>query len=63
MLLWLLFFAAIVAGIVLLLQALLAPGHRSSESKHHAVEILNERFARGEIDGDEFEVRRKLLTY
>ena len=32
-----------------------------SPSGHHAVEILNERFARGEIDHTEYEARRAEL--
>jgi len=29
---------------------------------HHAIQILEERFARGEIDHDEFDGRRRMLN-
>ena len=62
MLVWLLLVAAVVAGLVLLLQALFGgraePKNRASSV---ALTVLNERFARGEIDQDEFEERRSVL--
>lgn len=61
-LLWLLFGAAIGAGLVLLLQAMLgSDGHPAKEHKRRALDILNERFARGEIEHHELEERRKVL--
>lgn len=33
---------------------------RSDEG--HAIQILEERFARGDIDGDEFEERKRMLA-
>lgn len=58
--LWLLVLLAIVAGIVWLVRAL---GDSSSQSRSgsSAIRILEERFARGEIDRDEFEERRRTL--
>lgn len=55
----LLFFALIVVGIVLLLR----PAAASEPRREHdrAIEILNERFARGEIDREEYEERRRVL--
>jgi len=55
--------AAIVAVVVLVVRYL--GGH--SHSAHHPhgkspLDILNERFARGEIDKEEFEERRRLLS-
>ena len=58
------FIAVIVFIVVLLVRWLGAPGYGPT---HHAppsktpLDILKERFARGEIDKDEFEERRRLL--
>ena len=38
-----------------------APGKLPADSSEHADEVLAERFARGEIDEDEFTRRRDLL--
>lgn len=64
MALWsLLFLALLVVGVILLVRALWdrtapsgAPDRASS-----ALRILEERFARGEIDREEFEERRRAL--
>ena len=63
MLLSFVFIAAIVVGVVLLVrsssrdeQPPRAPG------SDRALEILGERFARGEIDQAEYEERRRILT-
>lgn len=56
----LLVFGAIVAGIVLLTRALSGGSERTGEPR--AVEILEERFARGDIDREEYETRRHLLS-
>lgn len=37
-------------------------GNGQSRSDNRAVEILEERFARGEIDSDELQTRRQLLS-
>ncbi|HEX9770367.1 MAG TPA: SHOCT domain-containing protein [Kiloniellales bacterium] len=58
------FFAVAVAVVVLLVRWLGGPGHGGG---WHAppgktpLDILKERFARGEIDKEEFEERRRLL--
>lgn len=56
-----LFLAALVIGGILLVRKLWAPdgggGRRGS-----ALRILEERFARGEIDHDEFNERRERLS-
>lgn len=58
--LWLLFVAVLVVGLVLLMRAL--PERISGgESGSSALRILEERFARGEIDRDEFEERLRIL--
>jgi putative membrane protein len=57
--------AALIAVAVLLVRWLGGPWHGAAA--HHAVpgraplDILKERFARGEIDKDEFEERRRVL--
>ena len=68
MLLWmLLFLAVLVAGIWLLVRALTGDRSRSGSSPVDVPpggdprHILEERFARGEIDRDEFEERRRTL--
>lgn len=57
---WVLFLAVIVVGVVYLVRALTDrdAGARSASS---ALQILEERFARGEIDREEFEDRRRTL--
>lgn len=56
--------AAVVAAIVLLVRWLGVPGHGPAihpPSGRAPLDILKERFARGEIDKEEFEERRKVL--
>lgn len=63
-LMMILFFAALVAVVVLVVRWLGGTGHRSSPaatSDKTPLDILKERFARGEIDKAEFEERRRLL--
>lgn len=58
------FIAVVVAVVVLLVRWLGGPGHGSP---HHLpqtktpLDILKERFAKGEIDKEEFEERRRVL--
>lgn len=55
---------AIVAGILYLVRGLGQSSHQAqSDPTNTALAILNERFARGEIDLDEFEERRKQLLH
>ncbi|MBE3597775.1 MAG: SHOCT domain-containing protein [Limnochordaceae bacterium] len=56
------FWALVIAGIVLLVRALTSPGRtwaRAEESR--AMAILEERFARGEITAEEFRHMRDEL--
>ncbi|MGH3649198.1 MAG: SHOCT domain-containing protein [Acidimicrobiia bacterium] len=58
LLFWLLFLAVLVVGVVFLVRSL---SERAGKPGSSALQILEERFARGEIDGDEFEERRRAL--
>ena len=58
---WLLFAVLLVVGVVVLVRALTEHGVGSGRSASSALEILEERFARGDIDADEFEERRRAL--
>ena len=58
--------AVVIAAVVLMVRWLGGPSHGSAPTYHApasrtALDILKERFARGEIDKDEFEERRRLL--
>jgi putative membrane protein len=58
----LLFWGAIVAVVVLLLRGRAGDHHElPAPRRPNAMEILDERFARGEIDRDEYESRRATL--
>jgi putative membrane protein len=61
MLLW---WLLIILGIVLLAKWLFsgAPGGGGRHPENRALEILRERYARGEIDKKEFEERKRDLT-
>ena len=63
MLLWLVLLAAVVVGVVFLVRALWRPGGggESTPGQSTAERILEERFARGEIDEREFEDRKRAL--
>lgn len=64
MLIWIIVLGLIIYGIVLLIMKL---GTQKADSPlfekqgDSAIEILRERFARGEIDEQEFEKRKKFL--
>lgn len=51
----LLFWGAAIGLVVLLARAFGQPG------RHDALALLRERYARGEISGDEYETRRRVL--
>ena len=59
-----LFWAAVITLVVLLVRWLAGPGTTREQRpyKSSAIEILEERFARGEIGREEFEDRRRVLT-
>ncbi len=54
---WLVVLLGVVGGIVFIVRA--TGGQRSDRGR--AANVLDERFARGEIDQDEYESRRQLL--
>ena len=59
--LFMLFLVALVVGAILVVRWAAAPGHHSPKQGRSALDILDERFARGEIDKQEFEERRNGL--
>lgn len=68
MFLWVAFLVAMISGAVLLVRALWdragGPGRGDGPENGQrtgAVAILEERYARGEIDRNEFEERRRML--
>ncbi len=61
MLLMALFWVALIVGVVLVVKWLMGQGGASREDS--ALDILKKRYARGEIDKQEFEERKRdLLT-
>jgi putative membrane protein len=62
-LMMLLFIVAIIAVVVLLVRWLAGPRHGGAgmPGARTPIDILRERFARGEIDKEEFEERRRIL--
>lgn len=65
MILNLLFTLLILGGIVLLVYWIIkqfAPGSTSPESKSKALEVLKERYAKGEISEKEYKRMKKELT-
>jgi putative membrane protein len=63
MLVMLLFLALIVVGIVFVVRSF-SDGERTTHRTggNRALDILDERFARGELDREEYEERRRVLT-
>ncbi len=60
MLMMLLFWGLVIVGVVLGIRWLVSQGKESRSDS--ALEILRQRYARGEINKDEFEARKKDLT-
>lgn len=60
-----LFWGAVIVAIVFAVRWLgggSSPGAGAQPTRRRALDILQERFARGEIDKDEFDERRRLLS-
>jgi putative membrane protein len=61
MLMMLVFWGLVIAGLIVGLRSLL--GHGRSIGRDEALEILRQRYARGDIDKQEFEARKRDLGY
>ena len=64
MLFWAIILAAVIVGAILLVRKLSNSDQQSASNLDvpSGLDILEERFARGEIDRDEFERRRQVLS-
>ncbi len=61
--LWILFLGLIVWGIVALVRGVSQPGSTDSANRaDSALEVLKKRYARGEIDKEEYEEKKKDLA-
>jgi putative membrane protein len=57
-----LFWGAVIWGIVYIVRQGREPSHQDRSLDRSAMDVLEERFARGEIDRDEFQERRDTLV-
>lgn len=57
-----LFWILLIVLIALIVRAMQGSGDNSPDSQKSAMEILKERYAKGEIDRNEFEQKRKDLA-
>jgi putative membrane protein len=58
----LLFWALVILGIVAIVKWLMGVGTSGAAAPKTPLQILEERYARGEIDRDEFEQKKRDLT-
>ncbi len=58
---WLLIAVVLVVGVVVLVRSLTDPGAGTGSRGSSAMEILEDRFARGAVDREEFEERGRGL--
>jgi len=56
------FWAAVIAGIVLLVKWLVQPRSAAHPGESNSLEILKQRYARGEISKEEYLDKKKDLT-
>lgn len=61
MLFVILFWALVIAGIVYAIRAIGAGPARPDSGRNSALEILKERYAKGELDTQEYEERKRAL--
>jgi putative membrane protein len=62
MIIWLVVLIVVAAAVIRWLQGGTAGPFPFGEKRKRAVEILEERFAKGEIDKDEFQEKKRLLS-
>jgi putative membrane protein len=63
MILWLLFWLALIALVAVVIWRLVRGGPILGGREESPLEILKRRYARGEIDREEFETKRRDLGY
>lgn len=61
MLVWLVFLVLIIVGVVLVVRSLSGGGISGRSGGSRALDILDERFARGELEQKDYEERQRLL--
>jgi len=60
MIVWIVVLIAIIAGVVWLVRSIAAPGeHRLPPKRSAGLEVLEERYARGEINREEYLKKKK----
>lgn len=60
MIIWAVILIAIIAGVVWLVRSIATPGaHHLSPKRSAGLEVLEERYARGEINRDEYLLKKK----
>ena len=60
-LMMLVFWGLLVFGGIAVWRSVSRDDHRSREGRHDAEQLLDERFARGEINAEDYRERRELL--
>jgi putative membrane protein len=55
-------FVVLIVAVVVVALRWLSPGHHRGSAPRDALDILDERFARGEIDAEEYRARKSELS-